>query len=121
MNAGIVKTFNKFAHITHLLKNLHRLPVRFRVKFEIMLVLFKVMQGDIAYLADFVDYYQPRPGLSSEVDYLLRHPRTRISYGDCSFSAIAPHLYHDLPRNVRSSPSVSAFKNLLKTHYFTLF
>ena len=119
--ARVVSRSLKFAHTTPLLKDLHWLPVKFRVQFKIMLLLFKVMQGDIVYLAEFVHYYQPRPGLRSECKSLLRLPRTRISYGDRSFSAMAPLLYNDLPQIVRSAPTVNAFKNLLKTHYFTSF
>ena len=52
---------------------------------------------------------------------MLNIPKSKLkNYGDKAFSVIAPREWNKLPPNVRSCKSVTQFKTLLKTHFFSL-
>ena len=42
----------------------------------------------------------------------------KVRLGDRAFSIIGPKLWNSLPITIRSAPSISIFKSLLKTHLF---
>jgi len=46
-------------------------------------------------------------------------PRTRTSYGDCSFAVHGPVVWNSLPHDLRSTDlSLAKFRNRLKTFLF---
>ena len=50
----------KYDHITPVLINLHWLPVEYRVKFKLLLLTFKALNGLAPkYLTDLIEYYSP--------------------------------------------------------------
>lgn len=70
----------RFDHVTLLLRALHWLPVHYRIKFKVLLLVFKSLENLTAlYLSDFILSYTPRTGLRSEGKSLLLIPRTRGS------------------------------------------
>ena len=62
----------------------------------------------------------PRRHLRSEAKGLLDEPRTRLKFGDRTFSISAPRLWNALPQHLKDSTSCQAFKKCLKTHLFRL-
>ena len=55
LSLHVVYRAPKYCHITPLLRELHWLPVRFRVDFKILLVTFKILHGVApSYLEDLV-------------------------------------------------------------------
>lgn len=111
----------KRAHITPILKSLHWLPVRFRIDFKILLLLYKSLNGlTPSYLSDLLLPYEPARPLRSTGTGLLTVPRvTTKTHGESSFYFYAPGLWNKLPEDLRTAASVDIFKTKLKTHLFT--
>ncbi len=58
--ARMIQGSNKFCHITPLLKELHWLPVDFRIHFKILCFTYKALHGlALTYLADQIVQYEP--------------------------------------------------------------
>ena len=45
-------------------------------------------------------------------------PRTRLQLGNRAFCATGTVAWNSLPLDIRSAPTLSTFKNMLKTHLF---
>ena len=121
-SARIVSRTSKFSHIQPVLKELHWLPVAYRIQYKILLLTFKCIHGTApAYLAQLVSLYQPSRPLRSADQFMLvkGKPRTK-TYGDRAFQNCAPFLWNALPLHIRSIDSRDAFKRAIKTHYFKL-
>ena len=111
-------------HITPHLRNLHWLPVEARIKYKIACLCFgAVHSSGPKYLSDLVNVYTPARSLRSSSDcYTLKVPRVKSkSFGERSFSYLAPVTWNSLPLSVRSSNSVSSFRCALKTHLFQVY
>merc|ERR1712035_195653 len=109
-------------HITPVLKSLHWLPVRFRIDFKVLLLVFKCLNGlGPSYLTDLLLPYQPSRTLRSSGTGLLTIPRVRTkTHGEAAFSHYGPYLWNGLPENLRAAETVDIFKRKLKTHLFSL-
>jgi len=46
-------------------------------------------------------------------------PRTRLQLGNRAFCVAVPVAWNSLPLDIRSAPTLSTFKNMLKTHLFS--
>ena len=106
------------------LKKLHFLPVRYRIRYKICLLVFKCI-NNIApnYLRDLISLRETRRR-SSRLDddfFLLKVPsRPNFSRSEGAFSFAGPKLWNELPRKLRSLNSVDVFKKSLKCHFFNL-
>ena len=107
-------------HITPILYNLHWLPILYRIRFKILLLTFKCLNGMApSYLSTLLELYTPSRTLRSASHCLLVTKSVRlVGYGERSFAYQAPHLWNSLPFDVRSAQSLSVFKNRLKTFLF---
>ena len=119
--ARIVSRTRKYEHITPVLIKLHWLPIKFRIKFKVLLLVYKALNGLAPkYIKELLVPYKPRRHLRSEAKGLLDEPWTRLKFGDCAFSISAPRLWNALPQHLKDSTSCQAFKKCLKTHLFRL-
>jgi len=119
--ARIVFRVDRMHPTAPLLKQLHWLPVESWIIYKLMLLTYKGTHGHLpTYLSDHLIPYVPgKPGLRSGDDKTrLDIPDTDYTHGDKAFSAIAPRLWNSLPVNIRSCPSITRFRKLLKTHLF---
>ena len=109
-------------HITPVLRELHWLPIKHRINFEILLITYKALNSLAPpYLADLLHHHAPSRFLRSISANLLKVPRTkRRTWGDRAFSVAAPTLWNSLPSHIKVSPTLSSFKSALKTYLFTL-
>ena len=104
-------------HITPILKDLHWLPVSYRIIYKILLIVYKSLIGCAPnYISDLLKSYIPTRALRSSDKLLLCEQKTNHSWGDRSFGIAAPRLWNQLPLHVRSSNSLATFKTNLKTH-----
>ncbi len=116
----------KKAHVTHLLKKVHFLPVEYRIMFKIALLTFKCVNNLApSYLKDLVVIRkQSIKNVRLDNDYFLLEcpPCPTFINTEKAFSLCSPKIWNSLPFNIkyRSSYSVLQFKNLLKTYYFSL-
>ena len=103
-----------------LLASLHWLPIDKRIKFKILLHIYKAL-NDLSpvYLTECITIHLPsREGFRSSVDTTcLVVPRSTRRIGDRSFSVYGPSLWNQLPISIRSS-TVCNLKHALKTHMF---
>ena len=111
----------KWCNITPLLKELHWLPVEYRIKYKIVLLVYKCLhdKGPV-YLSLLLKDYHPQTSMclrSSKKELLNKH-LTEKGYGDRAFAVAGPKLWNALSLDVRKSISVATFKAAIKTHYF---
>ena len=119
----LVCTTRKFDHITRTLIDLHWLPIRHRIVFKILLLVYKSLNDKAPlYLSDLLTYRRSSYSLRSVSNGDLVEPSSKMrTYGDRSFAVCAPRLWNSLPLSIRRSSSVDTFKNVLKTYLFKMF
>ena len=111
-------------HVSPLLYDLHWLPVRWRIKFKLLLITSKALDSLAPiYLSKLLTLKSPSQSYrlcSSHDTMLLCYPlcKTKITLGDRAFVSAAPKLWNDLPPSIRYATSTDTFKNLLKTQLF---
>jgi hypothetical protein len=109
-------------HVTPMLKELHWLPLEYRIMFKILLVTFKSLNGIApAYISDLIKPYMPQRSLRSENLHLLHQPKARLKLsGDRAFFVSAPKLWNNMPLSMRKCNSLTEFKTGLKTHFYRM-
>ena len=116
--ARIITNTPKYDHITPVLKSLHWLPVKHRVTYKILLLVYKAQNGLAPiYLSELVTNKQSiRQSRSSNQRFLIV-PKTRLkTYGDASFRVAGPTLWNALPLHIKTASTLNQFKSLIKTH-----
>ena len=110
----------KYCHITPHLVHLHWLPVKFRIQYKILVMVFKCLHGEgPSYLASLLERHNPTRSLRSSDKNMLVKPRTKRRWGDRAFSAAGPSLWNVLPDKLKNCElSLDCFKKELKTHLF---
>ena len=119
--ARFVYQLPKFCHITPVLKDLHWLPVKYRIMFKIILLVFKTLHGLApTYLQDLIKVKPPcRYQLRSDDKFFLAVPKTKCkTFGDRAFYKAGPDLWNHLPLSLRNTNDLQKFKKDLKTHLF---
>ena len=123
MCARLICNESKYCHITPLLVDLHWLPVKFRIEFKILLIVFKIFKGLAPSYLSFL--ITPKPVCkynlrSSSDSTLLSYPnvKPKATLGELAFLFVAPKLWNAVPRFIRESISFDTFKRTLKTHLF---
>ena len=107
---------------TPIFQDSHWLPVASRINFKVLLLMYKSLNSLApAHLTDKIKRLQSLRSLCSCDKYKAIVPRAhKVCLGDRAFSIIGPKLWNSLPITIRSAPSISYFKSLLKTHFFRL-
>ena len=117
--ARIVSLSNKHSHITPVLKNLHWLPIKERIIFKILLLVYHILNGTAPdYNKSLVQQYQPARTLRSSQSGLLHIPLSKKSWGDRAFAHSGPALWNSLPQELKNSSSSTSFKGNLKLYLF---
>jgi len=118
--ARIITNTKKYDHITPVLRNLHWLPVRYRIQYKILLITYKAITGKAPdYLCSLISIKASARSLRSSKQIMLQVPVSKLkSYGDGSFSVAGPVLWNRLPESVKSAKTMDHFKSLLKTYLF---
>ena len=112
----------KYDHITPVLKDLHWLLVEQCLKFKVLCMIYKALNGLVpSYLCDCLTPYRPNRTLCSADQNLLCVPKTRLKRIVLrAFSSVAPLLYNAIPLELHQAPSLEAFKSNFKTHLFSI-
>ena len=111
-------------HITPVLRQLHWLPVRQRIDFEVMvqvLVYKSFHRLAPPYLSDDCQLVTDvgRRHLRSADVHTCTVPRTQSRLGDRNFGVAAPRLWNNLPVELRQQDiCLTEFRRLLKTVLF---
>ena len=117
--ARLVTLTRKYDSITPILRELHWLPVEFRIQYKIILQVFKALNNMApVYLKDKLKLKRDN-GLRSDKKNILYVPTSRLkSYGDRAFSYAGPRLWNALPAHLRLCSNPDKFKKDLKTFLF---
>jgi hypothetical protein len=120
--ARLIFSARRRDHVTPMLEQLHRLPMRERIDYKLCVLVYRCLNNIApAYLAsDFqrVSGVGSRRRLRSAETAAILIPRTRTTLGDRSFLVVAARAWNALPDSVTSAPSLLTFRRLLKTHLF---
>ena len=116
--ARIVTLYKRFDHITPIMFKLHWLLLNYRIHFKILLSVYKCLNGLAPiYLSELLRYSNSPRLLRSSSQNFLALPRSRLkTYGDRTFSVVAPKLWNQLPPELRGVTSVDQFRKHLKTY-----
>ena len=122
MCARLVLRRSKTDSATACLRDLHWLPVKYRIHHKILTLTYKSYHSiGRVYLQQMIVKHQAKcEGLRSEQQQgLLVIPRTRSkTFTDRSFAVAAPLLWNALPSNIRTCSDLLTFKKNLKTYLF---
>ena len=123
--AKLVVRAKKHDHVKPILHNLHWLPIRKRILFKSLLMVYKSLNYMApVYIRNLLNPYAPTRSLRSSAKGLLTIPqasRTSLSsYGDRAFSIAAPKEWNKLPDDIKFAKSLNHFKKALKTYLFKL-
>ena len=120
--ARLVTGSPRFCHITPVLISLHWLPIKFRVNYKIVLLIFKCLHGLAPkYLADLIKVNSaPRYNLRSTgtISSTPASAKCFIMLRDRAFQQAAPKLWNNLPTFIRNLKSLNSFKAAIETRYF---
>ena len=118
--ARIILNVPTFDHVSPALQSLHWLPIKARIEYRILLMVYKIIHGLAPeYLSDLVTIYTPKRSLRSINETKLVVPKSKtVMYGDKSFACAAPKLWNSLPNELREAESVGMFQKHLKTFIF---
>ncbi len=120
--ARIITRIPKHNHITPVLVKLHWLPMDKRIQFKILLLVYKIKQGQAPkYLNTLVKDLEAKTNceLRSAKNNQLEVPAAQTeTYGNRIFSFTAPRLWNQLPHYIKTSTSIIRFKKDLKEHLF---
>ena len=119
--ARLITGTRKYDHITPVLERLHWLPVKKRIEYKILLLVFKCLQGTAPeYLSELLKKRENK-GTRADDKNLLVIPRfKKVTQGGRRFGRSGPTLWNNLPDSLRLETSFSIFKRRLKTHFFEL-
>ena len=120
--ARLIKGAKKNDHIIPILEELHWLPIRYRIQFKILLLVYKCLHGLAPqYLIELIKLRCPPRILRSSNRLVLEKPIINMaSYGQRAFSYAGPDLWNTLPEHIKNFKSVNNFKKSLKTYFFHL-
>jgi hypothetical protein len=108
--------------VTSAMRQLHWLPVRYRVKYKLCVLMHAVViHQSPAYITDVVTAtadIAARASLRSATSLAYDVPRTRTEFGKRAFSVAGPKQWNKLPVSLRSVADTAKFKAELKTVLF---
>ena len=109
-----------YCFIPPVMRELHWLPVRQRIRFKTAVLVFKCLHGLAPeYLSEYCKLTTGRTHLRSANACLLSVPHTQTTYGDRSFAVGGPVLWNSLPVALQSSDiTEETFRRHLKTFLF---
>jgi len=123
--AWLICRLRCFDHVTDALVSLHWLCVPERVVYKIAVLTFKVLHGvapenlgPVVRVADLPGRQSLR---SAGTNRLVVPPFKLPTIGTRAFPVAGPRVWNSLPADITSAPSLSTFRQRLKTHLFRQF
>ena len=107
---------------TPLPQQLHKLPISERIKYKTACMCFSAITGSApSYLSELLHLYSSSCSLHSSSDTcMLKIQRfNHKTHGFHTFSHFRPHIWNNLPQDIRNSATLSSFKSQLKTFLFS--
>ena len=119
--ARVVLRAPRFSPSLPLLKQLHWLPVNYRIKFKLSTLTYRALAiHQPPYLASLLHFSNVPRQLTSSTSQQLSIPRTKLNLGKRAFSVAAPIIWNELPTTLKSCESLASFRKNLKTYLFKI-
>jgi len=112
-------------HITPHLKRLHWLPLRERLNFKLLTMMFQCIKKTAPkYIRDDIHLYSsvqtaPYSLRSGNDTTMLFIPDTDSTAADYAFQVYGPRLWNTIPMHIREAPTFGRFKKQLKTYLYS--
>ena len=122
--AKLVFNLRKYDRITPALVTLHWLPVKYRIEFKTLLIVFKGLHGKApTYIQEMITPSKSkRYSIRSNEERVLKVPKFKHdTFGKRAFAVYGPLAWNCLPKEIRLCDEIEAFKRNLKTHLFVKF
>ena len=121
--ARLIKALHHRERITPVLIELHWLPVKARVEFKIILLIYKALRyNEPKYLRSCLNFFRPETNVTirhtSEI-HRLSVPRANSKIGERAFHHYAPRLYNKIPPEMKTIQDEREFKKKLKMLLFS--
>ena len=111
-------------HVTSFLRELHWLPIRYRIIYKLCLTMHNAHVGrSPRYIIDAHSPIADMPNrgrLRSSASIKYELPALRLKRGERAFSYSGPAYWNSLPSELTSIRDTQTFKSRLKTHIFRL-
>ena len=119
--ARVVLRAPRFSPSLPLLKQLHWLPVNYRIKFKLSTLTYRALAiHQPPYLASLLYFSNVPRQLRSSTSQQLSIPRTKLNLGKRAFSVAAPIIWNELPTTLKLCESLASFRKNLKTYLFKI-
>ena len=122
--ARLVFNLRKYDRITPALVTRHWLPVKYRIEFKTLLIVFKGLHDQVpTYIQEMITPSKSkRYSIRSNEERVLKVPKFKHdTFGKRAFAVYGPLAWNWLPKEIRLCDEIEAFKRNLKTHLFVKF
>ena len=111
----------RFSPSLPLLKELHWLPVSYRINFKLSTLTYRALSTQQSpYLASLLHLSNIPRQLRSSISQLIV-PKTKLNLGKRAFSVAAPRVWNELPITLKTSETIAIFRKKLiysKLHFY---
>ena len=110
--ARVIAKAGRRDHISPILFKFLWLPIKFRIKYKILLLTYRALRGLApTYITELLVPYTPTRTLRSSTEQLLVVQKYRIkSFGARSFETAAPALLNNLESQIRLQKTLTSFR-----------
>ena len=121
-DAHLISRTPRHEHVTHVLVQLHWLPIAKRCQFKILTMTYRALHHNApTYICDMLNWYQPAGTLRSASTTSLVPNRNRtIRYGIRLLDTSSAELWNPLPDYIKSADTIITFKTYLNTYMFII-
>ena len=115
--ARVVLRAPRFSLSLPLLKQLHWLPVSYRIDFKLSTLAYRALstQQQPSYLASLLHLSNIPRQLRSSISQQLIVPKTKLNLGKRTFSVAGTRAWNELPFTLKTSETIAIFRKKLKT------
>ena len=120
--AHVVLRAPRFSPSLPLLKQLHWLPVSYRIDFKLSTLTYRALSTpqQPPYLASLLHLANIPRQLRSSISQQLILPKTKLNLDKRAFSVAAPRVWNELPITFKTSETIAIFRKKLKTYLFQI-
>ena len=119
--ARVVLRAPRFPPSLLLIKQLHWLPVNYRIKFKLSTLAYRAPAiHQPPYLASLLNFSNIPRQLRSSTSQQLSIPRTKLNLGKRALSVAAPIIWKEIPTKLKYCESLASFRKNLKTYLFKI-
>ena len=121
LSSRVVFKAHRFSPSLPLLKQLHLLPVSYRINFKLSILTYCALSTQQPpYLASLLHLSNIPRQLRSSISQQLAVPKTKLNLGKRAFSVAAPRVWNELPITLKTSETIAIFRKKSRHSYSKL-